>query len=724
MYCWESLDPKRNVWVAYPDDLQAVIEAALLRKDAVLKIKIGDVCFTIQLSRMVQSNLRGSTRRLRRLDVIPPPVVAASPAFASTTVTVVCTSQNLPFDAHPTPTRGFAAGVRSVPGTERTTELKPASACSGITDAPVFGISPTWPSGASRVDIAVPRHRAFLVHNLFSPEECDTIVAKTTPHLVGMEKLFPATYRQADRALLRSPELADAIFQRLLLHFQRDDIVNKMPMCFGQDGVWVPHSCNDCVKVSRYQKGGYFVDHRDGPWIPCESFASIYTVVLYLNDDFSGGHTHFVTHQELKSEIKKPATVTRTTMAVPPKKGALLVFEHDILHNGQEVTAGTKYILRTEVIFRRTHTVLVTKDYAYLREAEYLEMRRLYDASQKSSHDGNAEAFVEQYQRVVSLQLAARERNEMQRDRGGASSVAVMNDDTRCAMLSYLADKDVALLMICNRRMYYDVSQCTTWEDRATAAFPAEAHIRSHQHRVTDWYTLYTKLRRLEKKKKKEDVVVLMPLISGSVVYLQRNAYKRQVKANCVGPKYYTQGIHCNVPDRERFTFCQSLESADRERFTFCQNEVVTIPCVTKSFTVNWYVLLNALSPDSIKDTVLVIAHPSWDEKECDRCRLHVLESPSVRAVAIVHPALCAAYYHLASSAAFLASDVSPPLTVNVTDGTSWWVCKVSPDGTTLLSQTEVTEVEVAPTDIVARMQGDTWCFQGKTDPVSRGHFY
>ena len=41
MYCWESLDPKTDVWVAYPDDLQAVIEAALLRKhddDAILKI--------------------------------------------------------------------------------------------------------------------------------------------------------------------------------------------------------------------------------------------------------------------------------------------------------------------------------------------------------------------------------------------------------------------------------------------------------------------------------------------------------------------------------------------------------------------------------------------------------------------------------------------------------------------------------------------------------------
>jgi len=35
---------------------------------------------------------------------------------------------------------------------------------------------------------------------------------------------------------------------------------------------------------------------------------------------------------------------------------------------GLEVTSGTKYILRTEVIFHRSLTVLVTKDYAFLQE--------------------------------------------------------------------------------------------------------------------------------------------------------------------------------------------------------------------------------------------------------------------------------------------------------------------------------------------------------------------
>jgi prolyl 4-hydroxylase len=53
-----------------------------------------------------------------------------------------------------------------------------------------------------------------------------------------------------------------------------------------------------------------------------------------LNDDFEGGSTDF-THD-----------------TVAPERGAGLFFHHPHLHRGAPVTAGRKYVLRTDIMYR------------------------------------------------------------------------------------------------------------------------------------------------------------------------------------------------------------------------------------------------------------------------------------------------------------------------------------------------------------------------------------
>ena len=56
----------------------------------------------------------------------------------------------------------------------------------------------------------------------------------------------------------------------------------------------------------------------------------------YLNEDFDGGETSFI-----DGEIK-------------PKTGlAAFMTQHNYLHEAKEATNGTKYVLRTDVMYRK-----------------------------------------------------------------------------------------------------------------------------------------------------------------------------------------------------------------------------------------------------------------------------------------------------------------------------------------------------------------------------------
>jgi hypothetical protein len=59
-----------------------------------------------------------------------------------------------------------------------------------------------------------------------------------------------------------------------------------------------------------------------------------------LNENFEGGATTLVLEGE----------------DVKPKEGMLFLFEHKIMHCGRPVTEGTKYVLRTDVMYRLKET--------------------------------------------------------------------------------------------------------------------------------------------------------------------------------------------------------------------------------------------------------------------------------------------------------------------------------------------------------------------------------
>lgn len=170
----------------------------------------------------------------------------------------------------------------------------------------------------------------FAIKDFLSPKECEQYIRDSEQ--TGYEEAtiqtdggteMVKTIRNNDRIIFDDARLAEQLFQRAQPF---------LPHVLDQ---WQLSGLNQRFRFYRYIPGQYFKWHKDGFFCKSDDEVSLLTLLIYLNDDYEGGNTEF------QWEI------------IQPKIGMALIFPHAMRHQGAPIQRGSKYVLRTDVMYAR-----------------------------------------------------------------------------------------------------------------------------------------------------------------------------------------------------------------------------------------------------------------------------------------------------------------------------------------------------------------------------------
>ncbi len=178
-----------------------------------------------------------------------------------------------------------------------------------------------------------------LIPDALGPAECQRLIARARAQgFRSASPAYPPSYRNNDRLVLDDDELAASLFARLRAH---------LPQHLTIDGAgWTLVGLNPRFRFCRYHAGQRFSIHRDGVQHRGDREQTLLTFMVYLNgaDAFEGGATRFFASRDPDGPV---------TAEIPPRAGALIVFDHTLWHDGAPVTGGEKLIMRSDIFYRR-----------------------------------------------------------------------------------------------------------------------------------------------------------------------------------------------------------------------------------------------------------------------------------------------------------------------------------------------------------------------------------
>jgi prolyl 4-hydroxylase len=176
--------------------------------------------------------------------------------------------------------------------------------------------------------------KVWTIDDFLTPQECETFIALSEDAGYDVATITTGTgfvmrpdIRNNDRVIWDDIPLAARFWERLAPLFDAPFYDLN------------PIGLNERFRFYRYSPGQRFALHRDGSFVRENGEGSFVTLLLYLNGDCVGGATRLDV-----SELPD-------TLEITPKPGLALLFAHRLLHEGAEVIEGSKYVLRTDVMY-------------------------------------------------------------------------------------------------------------------------------------------------------------------------------------------------------------------------------------------------------------------------------------------------------------------------------------------------------------------------------------
>ena len=228
-------------------------------------------------------------------------------------------------------------------------------------------------------EVGMPEYKgkfAVLIHDLLSAAECTELLEAAEGssghqwegamvNIGGGRQKLMTDVRDCGRIIWDTPEVVERLLERIKPHLPQSvtsledstHITGAGPV--KRKETWQLTRLNERLRFLKYNKGMYFREHCDGSYVTPEGDEiSFLTVHVYLN---SQGTPDAEVEDELEDQdkpLKGGATrffgFKNNTYDVNPSTGACLVFQHrGLYHSGEEVEQGTKYTVRTDILYRK-----------------------------------------------------------------------------------------------------------------------------------------------------------------------------------------------------------------------------------------------------------------------------------------------------------------------------------------------------------------------------------
>lgn len=185
---------------------------------------------------------------------------------------------------------------------------------------------------------------AYTVNSILNPKECEDMirVAEATGFVKASLYTDPkgtehySDIRTSKRTMIDSRPFVDELWKRL---------AHAVPQTWKGHHLHIKAGAtsplNERLRILKYDTpGDEFKPHSDGQYASPDGGISELTILIYLNTDYTGAYTHFLTDD------------CSSFTPVMPTVGGVTIQDQRLVHAVPPLVSGVKYVVRTEVMYR------------------------------------------------------------------------------------------------------------------------------------------------------------------------------------------------------------------------------------------------------------------------------------------------------------------------------------------------------------------------------------
>jgi NAD+ synthase (glutamine-hydrolysing) len=214
-------------------------------------------------------------------------------------------------------------------------------------------------------------HNVNFVENVLNNKEREDFIAWVNNNTNNLIKTNQFGYTKGDsldgssRLSFYDQQWAQIIFERLLISGAIDPIFNceleNANTNWAPFKQWRAIGLNPLFRVMKYSQNNLLLPHYDDSFYQSSSRRSLKSVVIVVKSANIGGKTRFLIDSQdnlpFSSRDFSDKTIpgdANDVLSSFGENGSAIVFNHRLLHDGEQVIEGDKIIIRTDVMYEST----------------------------------------------------------------------------------------------------------------------------------------------------------------------------------------------------------------------------------------------------------------------------------------------------------------------------------------------------------------------------------